>query len=121
MFTNSDITVFSLKDEKFTRTEIRKVFRMEEIDRETSNNGVRHYKHATVYIPLSSVPDNFTLNVGDVIVKGIVQHSPAQDTENEYSKWHKYIKANFESNTVTEISMHDYGSPDMQHIKVVAK
>ena len=121
MYTNCDITVFSFRDESFERTEIRNVFRTESIDRISTDRGVKRQSVVTVYIPFSSMPDDFTMRVGDMIVKGITQDIPAGADEKSLSGWHRRIREGYVSNTVTAISMHDYGSENMRHIEVVAE
>lgn len=119
MYTNKDITVFTFVNGKCKRTEIKKVFWTESIDRVTTDKGIKHHTTATVYVPLSSMPDKFSLNVGDIVIKGIVREVPESNDEKAFSEWHKYVKTYFNTFTVTAVSLHDYGSTDMQHVRVV--
>lgn len=119
MFTNKDITVFSFNKNEYVRTEIRKVFWNEHIERTTTDNGLVLNKKVNVFIPMSSMPGKFAIKTGDVVLKGIVKYSPVANEEKAISEWHRYIEKQYDAHTVTAISIHDYGSIDMQHIEVV--
>lgn len=119
MFTNKDITVFSFNKNEYVRTEIRKVFWNEHIERITTDSGLVLNKKVNVFIPMSSMPGKFAIKTGDVVLKGIVKYSPVANEEKAISEWHRYIEKQYDAHIVTAISIHDYGSIDMQHIEVV--
>lgn len=119
MFANKDITVFSFNKNECIRTVIKKVFWDEYIERTTTDKGVLHNKRVNVFIPMSSMPGKFALKTGDVVLKGIVKYTPTANDEKSISEWHRHVEKQYDAHTVTAISIHDYGSIDMQHIEVV--
>ena len=137
MIPNTDITIYNkyidptTRLEKYQRTEVKFVVWQATKARAGSSNGLLASNVATVFIPfalgtqyvwpkawlaLTTKTGKWTLQEGDVIVKGIVTDEIGTSfTMTALKAKYDYVV------TVSSVDAMDQGSPNMQHWQVGAK
>lgn len=117
MYTNADISLFSVGD-GYAKTTIYGVFWSEQSRRAVSERGIAKIKETVLYIPKAHLPSELSIALGDIVVRGTAAAPPPEASEESLAVWHKALSGTF---TVSGITVCDYGSENMQHIKVVLK
>lgn len=122
MYTNADITLYSFKDNKYTRKLIVGVFWDEVRQSNFLKTGVANTDSVSIYIPLANVTDSLEFTTGkDLIVKGIVDYEVDNTSQVTISTSLKELKELHNFVTLTSCDKKLYGSPNMQHYLLSCK
>ena len=135
---NSDITlynkVYDRKNDKhiYQRTYIKGVNYQDIKAVDVASNGIISVDKTTVFIPITAdymdksymkpvefkkhgTDNNFTLENGDIIVKGIIDFNLSDEKGSNMA----YLKANYDDvMTITKVNDNRFGSASIQHFEV---
>ena len=123
MYTNTDITLYSLKDGAYTRLVINSVFWDDVKQSNVNKSGLTTSDSVKIFIPVGSmtVPLKFAL-AKDLIVKGISELVIDSTSQASISASLKALKeSNEKVVTVSIVDEKLYGSLEMQHIEISCK
>ena len=133
MYTNSNMTIYNkfydkaTRLDKYKRTIIRNVFFDETKASNRLQSGLESADSVFVLVPFGSLPradyvpytafdgfaNNFTFNIGDMIIKGEV-YDEITSKPTDLDKLH-------ETYTITSVDTKDFGSSHMRHIQLGAR
>ena len=121
MITNADITLYSLKDNKYTRREIKKVFWNEVKESNTIKSGMINTDSVKIFIPLLHTEDLEVTTGKDILVKGIIDTEIDNTSQQTISASLKSLKDTHNFVTVSSCDLKDFGSKRMQHYVISCK
>lgn len=121
MFTNADMTIYSLKDGKYTRTVIEEVFWNAVKESNTIKSGMTTVDSVKIIIPKYSAPV-FTVTTGkDLVIEGVIDYEFDNSSQKTQSESLKHLKDNYEVVTVTSFDPKLFGNEHMQHYVLSCK
>lgn len=121
MHTNADLTLYSFKDNKYIRSEIKGVFWNEVKESNFHKTGLATADAVKIFIPLSNAPSLIITTGKDLIVKGIIDYDFDNTSQATQSASQKYIKDKYGHVTVTSCDKKLFGSTHMHHYVLSCK
>nr|WP_308743206.1 DUF6751 family protein [uncultured Anaerocolumna sp.] len=121
MYTNADITVYTLSDGYKTH-HIEGVFWDESKQSNVIKSGLSTIDSITIYVPFENIPSEIKFTTGkDYIVKGLINDTIDNSSPQKYSETFAALKKKHDVFTLSVCDKKDYGSEDMRHYELACK
>lgn len=121
MYTNADITLYSFKDNKYTRRKIEDIFWDESKASNVIKSGLITADSVKIFIPLISADDLNITTGKDIVVNGIVLDEIDNTSQATQSSSLKSLKEKYNFVTVSSCDKKLYGSVALRHYMLSCK